>query len=118
MPEKETYKEIAHDIQAHLGMADAVIQQMPSNSALCQAWCITFVSAIQVFVSDKEKHFYAFLALIPKFLFLLFDTSYLAFEIFFRQSYNDIIVRLHKKRVFSSETYGVTPTGKLLEIFF
>lgn len=118
MPGEETYKENSQAVQAHLGITQAVIQRMASNSASCKAWCITLVSAILVVVADKGKPDYALLAFIPTFLFLVLDTYYLALEKMFRQSYNDFIEKLHQKKVVSSDLYAVMPSGKMLETFF
>lgn len=118
MPEEETYKENSQAVQAHLGITQAVIQRMASNSASCKAWCITLVSAILVVVVDKGKPDYALLAFIPTFLFLVLDTYYLALEKMFRQSYNDFIEKLHQEKVVSSDLYALMPSGKMLETFF
>ena len=118
MSEEETYKENSQAVQAHLGITQAVIQRMASNSASCKAWCITLVSAILVVVVDKGKPDYALLAFIPTFLFLVLDTYYLALEKMFRQSYNDFIEKLHQEKVVSSDLYALMPSGKMLETFF
>jgi len=55
MSEERTYREESPTVQAHLGIAQAVIQRMAANSASCKAWCITLVAAILVIVADKGK---------------------------------------------------------------
>ncbi len=118
MPEERSYGENSPAVQAHLGIAQNVIQRMASNSASCKAWCITLVSAILVIVADKGKPNYALIAVIPTLLFLALDTYYLTLERCFRQSYNTFIEKLHGGRVVAADLYAVTPTGSLLGTFF
>ncbi|HZP41321.1 MAG TPA: hypothetical protein VFD84_07400 [Candidatus Binatia bacterium] len=115
MPEKRSYGEDSPAVQAHLGIAQAVIQRMASNSSSCKAWCITLVSAILVIVADKGKPSYALIAGVPTLLFLVLDAYYLALERCFRASYNAFIEKLHARRIGSPDLYAVTPTGSLLK---
>jgi len=99
-------------VQVHLGIMQAVIQRMASNSASCKTWCITLVSAMLVLIADKGKPEYAWLALIPIVLFLALDTYYLALEKRFRWSYNSFIKKLHETgEVVASDLYAVEPSG-------
>ncbi len=91
---------------------------MATNSSSCQAWCITVVSAILVIVADKGKSQYAYIAIIPSFLFLVLDTYYLALEKMFRNSYNDFIKKLHENKINSSDLFAVIPKGNWIETFF
>lgn len=118
MTEDRSYGEESAAVQAHLGIAQSVIQRMASNSASCKAWCITLVSAILVIVADKGKPHYALIALVPTLLFLVLDTYYLALERCFRQSYNNFIEKLHAGRVVAADLYAVTPAGSVGRTFF
>lgn len=118
MAEDRSYGEESAAVQAHLGIAQSVIQRMASNSASCKAWCITLVSAILVIVADKGKPQYALIALVPTLLFLVLDTYYLALERCFRQSYNNFIEKLHAGLVVAADLYAVTPAGSVGRTFF
>lgn len=117
MSEDRTYREESPAVQAHLGIAQAVIQRMASNSASCKAWCITLVAAILVIVADKGKPTYALIAAIPTLLFLVLDSYYLALERCFRNSYNEFIDKVHEGRVVAADLYAVTPRGPLATAF-
>lgn len=118
MHDERGYGEESPAVQAHLGIAQSVIQRTASNSASCKTWCITLVSAILVIVADKGKPNYALIAAIPTLLFLALDTYYLALERCFRQSYNSFIEKLHGGRIVAADLYAVTPTGSLWRTFF
>lgn len=98
-------------IQTHLGILQNVIQRMASNSAACKAWCVTLVSAILVIVADKSKPDYAYIAFLPTLVFAALDAYYLTLEKAFRNSYNDFILKLHKKSLTEQDLYSVAPTG-------
>jgi len=117
MSDDRTYSEESPAVQAHLGIAQSVIQRMASNSASCKAWCITLVAAILVIVADKGKPNYALIAVVPALLFLVLDTYYLALERCFRHSYNDFIDKVHSGRVVAADLYAVTPKGSLPKAF-
>lgn len=112
------YRENSQAVQAHLAIAQSVIQRMASNSSSCKAWCITLISAILVIVADKGKPQYALIAIIPTTLFLVLDSYYLALERMFRQSYNGFIEKLHIGKVIAPDLYAVTPYGSLFKTFF
>ena len=103
--------ETSPSVQAHLGILQSVIQRMSSNSTSCKAWCITVVSAILVIVADKGKPNFAFIALVPTFMFLALDAYYLALEKAFRASYTDFVKKLHSGIANAEELYSVTPRG-------
>lgn len=89
MPDrKPKFQENSQAVQAHLAIAQSVIQRMANNSAGCKAWCITLVSAILVVVAQEGKPGFALLAILPTFLFAFLDTYYLALEKRFRNAYN------------------------------
>ena len=100
-------------IQTHLSILQNVIQRMASNSSACKAWCVTLVSAILVIVADKGKPDYAFIAMLPTFVFTALDAYYLALEKAFRNSYNDFISKLHNKSLTETDLYSVLPKGKM-----
>ncbi len=118
MPDERSYGEDSAAVQAHLNIAQSVIQRMASNSASCKAWCITLVSAILVVVADKGKPEYVLIAAIPTLLFLVLDTYYLALERCFRASYNKFIEKLHAGQVAAADLYAVMPTGSIVRTFF
>lgn len=100
-------------IQTHLGIMQNVIQRMATNSSSSKAWCITLVSAILVIVADKGKPEYAWIAMLPTFVFAALDAYYLALEKAFRNSYNDFISKLHTKSLTADDLYSVIPIGNL-----
>jgi len=113
MTEENSFRENSQAVQAHLGITQAVIQRMASNSASCKTWCITLVSAILVLIADKGKPEYALIAVIPIVLFLALDAYYLALEKMFRLSYNEFIDKLHQGRVVATDLYAVVPSGSM-----
>lgn len=100
-------------VQAHLQIMQGVISRMAANSTSSKAWCITIVSAILVLVADKSKPEFAFIALVPIFLFLALDAYYLALEKAFRDSYNSFINKLHEQNISSEDLYSVAPKGNM-----
>lgn len=117
MVEEDRFRENSQGVQAHLGIAQAVIQRMAANCASCKAWCITLVSAILVVVADKGKPEYTLLAFIPAILFLTLDAYYLALEKMFRRSYNEFIDKLHEGKIVASDLYAVVPSGSMIKTF-
>lgn len=113
MGQERSYSEDSAAVQAHLSIAQSVIQRMASNSASCKAWCITLVAAILVIVADKGKPSYGLIALIPTVLFLVLDAYYLALERCFRASYNEFIDKVHGGRIVAADLYAITPKGGL-----
>lgn len=103
-------------IQTHLGVLQNVIQRMASNSAGSKAWCVTLVSAVLVIVADKGKPDYAFIAMLPTFVFAALDAYYLALEKAFRNSYNDFISKLHCKSLVETDLYSVIPKGNMSKL--
>lgn len=99
-------------IQTHLGILQNIIQRMASNSSAMKGYCITMVSAILVLVADKGQPKYAFIAIIPNFLFMILDTYYLVLEKGFRESYNDFINKYSKNRLDITDLYSVKPMGE------
>lgn len=103
--------EASPSVQAHLQIMQSVINRMATNSASCKAWCITLVSAILVIVADKGKPNFAYIALLPTFLFLALDAYYLALEKSFRASYNDFVRKVHAAQAIPEDLFSVQPKG-------
>lgn len=100
-------------IQTHLGILQNVIQRMAANSAASKAWCVTLVSAVLVIIADKGKPDYAYIALLPAFVFAALDAYYLALEKAIRNSYNEFIYKLHNKTLSEEDLYSVVPKGNM-----
>lgn len=98
-------------VQSHLTILQNVIQRMASNSNSSKTWCITLVSAILVVVADKSKPDYALIAYIPTLLFFFLDSYYLALEKGFRDSYNEFILKIHKRKLKEDDLFVVHPKG-------
>lgn len=105
-------------IQTHLSIIQNVIQRMAENSSSSKAWCVTLVSAVLVIVADKGKPDYAWIALLPTFVFAALDSYYLALENGFRNSYNDFIKKLHNKTLTTDDLYSVAPRGNISRLQF
>jgi hypothetical protein len=118
MSDTSEFKENSQAVQAHLSIMQSVIQRMATNSSSSKAWCITLVSAILVIVADKGKPQYAWIAVVPAFLFFVLDAYYLALEKGFRNSYNSFIEKLHSERLAASDFFVVVPKGGLFVLFF
>src|SRR2546428_690057 len=116
MNTKPDLRENSEAVEAHLSTMQAVIQRMAGNSSSAKTWCITLVSAVLVVVADKGKPQFAWLAVIPTFLFLVLDAYYLALENGFRKSYNSFIDKLHEHELKASDLYIVEPEGNLLAL--
>ena len=111
-------KDESPGVQAHLNLAQAVIQRMAANSATSKGWCITLVSAILVIVAEKGKPGYLIIAGIPLLLFLGLDAYYLALERCFRQAYNAFIAKLHNGQLQFADLYALQPAGSVSKQFF
>ncbi len=118
MGNESEFKENSQAVQSHLSIIQSVIQRMASNSSSSKAWCITLVSAILVIVADKGKPEYAWIAVIPTFLFLVLDAYYLGLEKGLRDSYNDFVLKLHSGQINSKDLFAVKPKGSQIKLFF
>ena len=107
--------ESSPSVQTHLGILQATIQRMASNSSASKSWCITVVSAILVIVADKGKPDFALISLIPTILFGTLDAYYLALEKGFRESYNSFVKNLHDGTLKPSDLYSVSPRGSIVK---
>ncbi len=115
-PQVSTLNEISSSVQTHLGILQAVIERMASNSSSSKTWCITLVSAVLVIVAGKEKPDFALIALIPTLLFLALDTYYLALEKGFRNSYNSFVTKLHENSLSPKDLFFVKLEGDQTEL--
>lgn len=113
MASEEVVHETSPAIQAHLAIAQSVIQRMAANSAACKTWCVSLVSGILVVIAEKAKPDLALIAMIPTVLFLVLDTYYLALERSFRSSYNSFVDKLHGKTIRAQDLYVVSPPKNL-----
>lgn len=111
MSDQDNIDGTSPSVQTHLGIIQSVIQRMAVNSTSSKTWCITIVSAILVIVADKSKPEFAWIAIIPTFLFMCLDTYYLALEKGFRASYNEFVKKLHEGNLTAEDLYSVIPVG-------
>lgn len=111
MANQNIINESSPSVQTHLGILQSVIQRMATNSSSSKAWCITIVSAILVIVADKNKPEFAWIAILPTFLFMCLDAYYLALEKGFRTSYNDFVKKIHEGIIKPEDLYSVLPQG-------
>ncbi len=112
-PQGKVIDETSASVQTHLGILQNVIVRMASNSTSAKTWCITVVSAILVVGTDKGKHSYALLSLVPTFLFLTLDVYYLALEKGFRNSYASFVRKVHSGNLRPDDLFSVEPTGEM-----
>ena len=99
-------------VHSYLNNLQAVINRMAANSASSKTWCITLVSAIIVFASDKDKPDSVWMTLIPISLFFLLDAYYLELEQRYRDLYNDFVNKLHSGTVTIKDLFILTPSTK------
>jgi hypothetical protein len=96
-------------VQNYLNSLQSIINRMAGNSSSSKTWCITLVSAIIAFASDKGKPDSIWVALAPICLFLLLDSYYLALERQFRSLYNQFVSKLHSDKVEAKDLFVLTP---------
>lgn len=94
-------------VATHLTMLQAVIQRMAGNSASCKTWCVTIVAGILVFMGDKEKPAFAYVAGMATLLFGGLDIYYLSLEVAFRSSYDDFVQRLHRGELRTHDAFVI-----------
>ena len=96
-------------IQGYLGILQSVINRMASNSSGCKTWCITIVAAMVVFILEKAKPDYIWIAMTLMFIFFLLDSYYLGLERHFRGTYNDIVQKIYSDNVTVNDLYALIP---------
>jgi hypothetical protein len=99
-------------VHRYLDSLQAAINRMAINSTSSKTWCITLVSAVIVFASDKTKPDSVWMALIPISLFFLLDAYYLGLERRYRDLYNDFARKLLSGKVMPQDMFVLTPNTK------
>lgn len=100
--------------QKYIDLLQSVINRMASNSAACKTWCLTLVSAVIVFATDKGRAPDSiWVALVPLVLSLFLDSYYLGLERQFRGVYNRFIKKLHAGQAVVEDLYVMSPDGGL-----
>ena len=98
-------------VRAHLQFLQSAISRMALDSAAAKTWCITIVSAILIFVADKNKAEFAYIALVPAVFFCVLDGYYLGLEKRFIKAYNEFVDKVHGGKVKLADIYVVRPKG-------
>jgi len=75
---------------AHLGMIQAVINRMGSNSFLIKGWTITLVAALFALAQKESNSKFMYLAYFPAVIFWALDGYYLRQERLFRKLYDAV----------------------------
>jgi hypothetical protein len=96
-------------IQTHLGFLQGIIARMATNSSNCKTWCVTLVSALLIFIADKNKPNFTWIALIPIVLFCFLDAFYLGEERAFRDSYNDFVQQMNTQGITTANIFKISP---------
>lgn len=99
-------------VQSYLSNIQAVINRLAANCASSKTWCITLVSAIIVFATDKAKPDSIWMALIPISLFFLLDAFYLGLERRYRALYSGFVLKLHSGTVVLEDIFVLMPSAK------
>lgn len=71
---------MSEDQRNYLGMIQAVIMRLASNSFVLKGWSVTLVSGLLGFAGQQRNGNIALLALVPALSFWLLDAYYLAQE--------------------------------------
>ncbi len=98
-----------HNYLSHL---QGAINRMAANSASSKTWCITLISAVVVFASDKEKPDAVWMATIPLLLFFILDSYYLGLERKFRTLYNNFVKKLYANNAVDADLFMMTPPSQ------
>lgn len=75
---------------SHLGMIQAVITRMASNSFLIKGWSLTLTAAIFALAADQGRASMAAVAFLPVVMFWLLDAYFLRQERLFRKHYDAV----------------------------
>jgi hypothetical protein len=118
MENKFDYDLSSDFVKTHLTMLQAIIARMATNSSACKNWCITVVSAMLIFIIDKNKTPFIFYTLLPIALFLILDLYYLSLEVCFRNSHNIFIQKIHTERLLKTDVFKLQPSGSLTLAFW
>lgn len=98
-------------VHAYINNLQAVINRMAANSASVKTWCITLVSAVIVFASDKNHPDAVWIATIPLVLCFFLDSYYLGLERVFRKVYDDFVAKLSGGMAESKDLFILKPTN-------
>jgi hypothetical protein len=79
---------------AHINMLQGIIARLAGNSASCKTWCLTLVAALLSFAAGVHAPRLAAFAIVPVFVFLLLDSTYLAQEQAYRELFKRIIGKM------------------------
>jgi hypothetical protein len=96
-------------IQTHLGFLQGIITRMATNSSNCKTWCVTLVSALLIFIADKNKPNFTWIALIPIVLFCFLDAFYLGQERAFRNNYKEFVQQLNNQQITTANIFQISP---------
>lgn len=96
-------------VQTYINNLQAIINRMAANSASVKTWCITLISAVIVFASDKDRPDAIWIALIPLFLCMFLDSYYLGLERTFRDLYNSFVEKLVSGKAEDKDLFSLTP---------
>ncbi len=72
----------------HLGMIQAIVNRLSSNSFMLKGWTVLLVSALFVFLAKDKNLYFIILSLLPVISFWLLDGYYLWQERLFRSLYD------------------------------
>lgn len=93
--------------QSHLGMIQAVVNRLSSNSFLLKRWSVVLVSAMFVFAAKDSKMIFIYLAYFPAISFWGLDGYFLHQERLFRALYDHVRVLDEKDIDFSMNIFIV-----------
>ena len=93
--------------QSHLGMIQAVVNRLSSNSFLLKGWSVVLVSAMFVFAAKDSKMIFIYLAYFPAISFWGLDGYFLHQERLFRALYDHVRVLDEKDIDFSMNIFIV-----------
>lgn len=112
----DTLKYDSPPVLSYLGLLQAVINRMATNSTGCKTWCITIVTGVIAIVANKDRPYYIWIAIIPTILFLFLDSYYLGLERYFRNHYNQFVKKLHSDSAVSGDLFIITAYPNICEL--
>lgn len=96
-------------VQTYINNMQSIINRMAANSLSVKTWCITLISAVMVFASDKDHPDAIWIAVIPLVLCMFLDSYYLGLERLFRSLYNSFVSKLISEKAESKDLFVLTP---------
>lgn len=96
-------------VQTYLNMMQNVITRMAMNSSNMKTWSVALVSAILVYVLDKQCSCVASIALLPVLIFMFLDAFYLSLERSYRDKYNQFVDKLHAGTANEADLFDMRP---------